>query len=88
MSSNPQPDRSSSGPLSSTASRIALGVFLAIALFFLWSEHRAHLYGALPYVLLRACPLMHFFHHRGHGQGHHHGGAGSQARQRPEGDRS
>jgi hypothetical protein len=25
----------------------------------------------LPYILLAACPLMHFFMHKGHG--HHHG---------------
>jgi hypothetical protein len=41
--------------------------FLAIALFFLLSEHRAHLLGILPYLLLFACPLMHLFHHHGHG---------------------
>jgi hypothetical protein len=47
--------------------------FLAVAAFFLWTEHRAHLLGALPYLLLLACPLMHMFHH-GHGShGHHHG---------------
>jgi hypothetical protein len=45
--------------------------FAAIALFFLWTEHRAHLLGALPYLLVLACPLMHLFHH---GHGHHHGG--------------
>lgn len=45
--------------------------FLAVAAFFLWSEHRAHIAGALPYLLLLACPLMHLFHHGG---GHHHGG--------------
>ena len=39
--------------------RLGLGVFLAIALFFLWEEHRAHLLGALPWLLLLACPLMH-----------------------------
>ncbi|HET7542370.1 MAG TPA: DUF2933 domain-containing protein [Polyangiaceae bacterium] len=44
-------------------------VFLAIAAFFLWQEHRAHLLGALPYILLLVCPLMHLFMHRGH---HHH----------------
>lgn len=42
--------------------------FLGIAAFFLWTEHRAHLLGALPYLLLLACPLMHVFHH---GHGHH-----------------
>jgi hypothetical protein len=41
--------------------------FLAIALAFLLLEHRAHLYGALPYLLLLACPLMHLFMHHGHG---------------------
>lgn len=48
-------------------------VFAAIALFFLWEEHRAHILGALPYVLLLLCPLMHLFMHRGHqGGGHGH----------------
>jgi hypothetical protein len=47
--------------------------FLAVAAFFLWTEHRAHLFGILPFFLVLACPLMHLFHH-GHGHGHH--GAG------------
>jgi hypothetical protein len=47
--------------------RWGLGVFLAIALFFLWTEHRAHLLGALPWLLVLACPLMHFLMHRRHG---------------------
>ena len=42
--------------------------FLAIAVFFLWEEHKAHLLGILPYGLLLLCPLMHLFH-RGHGGG-------------------
>jgi hypothetical protein len=51
---------------------VALCVFLLIAVFFLWQEHRAHLFGALPYLLLLICPLMHLFMHHGHGG---HGGA-------------
>lgn len=43
----------------------ALVGFLAIAAFFLLTEHRAHLFGILPFLLLLACPLMHLFH--GHG---------------------
>lgn len=50
----------------------ALLGFLAVAAFFLWAEHRAHLLGALPYLLLLACPLMHLFHH---GHRHHRHGA-------------
>lgn len=46
--------------------------FLAIAAFFLLSEHRAHALGVLPYALLLACPLMHRLMHRGQGKGHHH----------------
>ena len=48
---------------------VVLCAFLAIVGFFLWTEHRAHLLGALPYVLLLACPLLHLFMHGGHGRG-------------------
>lgn len=44
--------------------------FVAVAAFFLWEEHKAQILGALPYVLLLFCPLLHFFH-GGHGA---HGG--------------
>ena len=54
---------------------LGLCLFLAIAIFFLWEEHRAHILGAVPYVLLLLCPFIHFFMHRGHGAGGagHHG---------------
>lgn len=42
--------------------------FLAIAGFFLLAEHQAHVLGALPYLLLLACPLMHLFMHHDHGK--------------------
>ena len=44
-----------------------LCLFLAIAAFFLWEEHRAHILGALPYALLLLCPIIHLFMHREHG---------------------
>ncbi len=68
-------DQSGGGFLRSRAG-IALLVFGAIAAFFVITEHRAHLWGWLPFLLLLACPLMHFFMHGGHG-GHsdRHGGA-------------
>ena len=46
-------------------------LFAAIAVFFLWEEHKAHFMGALPYVLLLLCPALHLLMHRGHG-GHDH----------------
>lgn len=71
---------------------IALAGFLLVAAFFLFSEHRAHLFGFLPFILLLACPLLHLFMHGGghgnHGAGgergsvrdeprqHNHGGSG------------
>jgi hypothetical protein len=51
-------------------SRIVLLGFLAIAAFFLITEHRAHVLGALPYVLLLLCPILHLLLHRSHGGGH------------------
>ena len=52
------------------ASRWVFAGFLLVAGFFFFTEHRAHLMGALPFVLLALCPLMHLLHgrHR-HGRG-------------------
>ena len=57
----------------SQAPRTWLGVcaFLTIAALLLWTEHRAHLLGVLPYLLLAACPIIHLLMHRSHGaRGH------------------
>lgn len=57
--------------------------FIAIAAYFLWTEHRAHLLAGLswlPYLLILACPLLHVFMHRGHGDhGGHDASTGSDA---------
>jgi len=58
--------------------------FAAVAGFFLVSEHRAHVLGLLPWLLLAACPLMHVFMHGGHG----HGGSARQNGAGPGEDRS
>jgi len=49
---------------------LALLVACAVIGFYLLTEHTAHLLGALPFLLVLACPLMHVFMHRG--GGHHH----------------
>ena len=54
----------------------------AIAVFFLWEEHKAHILGALPWLLLLACPLIHMSMHGRHGQGH---GDASGSGRRPDG---
>jgi hypothetical protein len=47
---------------------LVLLVFLAIATFFMVTEHTAHFFGVLPFLLVLACPLMMLFmHHGGHG---------------------
>ena len=56
---------------------IAFFGFAAIAAFFLLTEHRAHLFGALPFAFLLACPLLHFFMHGGHGGHGSHRSRGS-----------
>lgn len=50
-------------------SGLVLLAFLGIAGFFLVTEHTAHVLGVLPYLLLLACPLLHFLH-GGHRGGH------------------
>ena len=76
-SQHSQNDQRASDPRSFWRSRYAIGfvVFAAVAAYFLLSEHRAHFLGALPYLLILACPLMHVFMHGGHGDhanGHDH----------------
>jgi len=51
--------------------------FAAIALFLLATEHRAHLFGWLPWLILLACPLMHLFMHRERHDDHRDHGDGN-----------
>ncbi len=62
-------------PPSFWRSRYAVGLIVigAVAGYFLLTEHLAHVVGALPFLLLLACPLMHVFMHHGHGGHGHHG---------------
>ncbi len=48
---------------------IALLAFLIVGGFYLVTEHRAHLWGILPFFLILICPLMHLFMHHGHQHG-------------------
>ncbi|HEV2188356.1 MAG TPA: DUF2933 domain-containing protein [Stellaceae bacterium] len=50
---------------------VALG-FIAVAGYFLITEHAAHLASVLPWLLIAACPLMHVFMHHGSHGGHGH----------------
>ena len=44
---------------------LTLIAFLAIAAFFMVTEHTAHFFDILPYALLLLCPLLHLFMHGG-----------------------
>lgn len=63
----------------SRRSRLVFFAFVALAIFFLAAEHRAHLFGVLPWLILLLCPLMHIFMHGSHGHG---SGNGQGAHQR------
>lgn len=63
-------NKRSPGPSGDRASRFTwwvFGGFAALGLTLLALEHRAHLLGWLPWLILLACPLMHLFMHGGHG---------------------
>ena len=89
---NHDPSQSGSEPKGFWRSRYALGLLVmgGVATYFLLSEHRAHIFGALPFLLLLACPLMHVFMHHGHGghggghAGHHGGDPGSNTSTAPQ----
>lgn len=57
------PERAES---SSRVRRVFL-VFVVLAAVLLIAEHRLHVLGYLPWLILLACPLMHVFMHHGHG---------------------
>ena len=59
-------DASKTRPFLKTPAGWVLIGFLAIGGFYLVTEHTAHLFGVLPFLLLLACPLMHLFMHHGH----------------------
>ena len=63
----------------------AFAGFIAIAGFLLLTEHRAHLFGALPFLLLLACPFLHMFGHGGHGGHGNHDSGHDDDRRRPAG---
>jgi hypothetical protein len=62
--------QSQGGFLRSRGGLVLLG-FFAIVGVLLFTEHRAHVLGALLYLPLLLCPLMHLFMHGGHGHGIH-----------------
>jgi hypothetical protein len=60
-----------------TPSGIAATILAVAASIYLWVAHKDHVLALLPFAFLAACPLMHMFMHRGHGQaGHSHGVSG------------
>ena len=50
-------------------------LFAVLGGYYLWAQHRAHVFQYLPFAFFLLCPLMHFFGgHGGHGGrgGHDH----------------
>ena len=65
---------------------LVLLAFLAIAGFYLVTEHTAHVFGFLPYLLILLCPILHLFMHRGHGGHGGHENHEAHQSERTEGD--
>lgn len=52
---------------------LMIAAFAAVLAYLFFGEHRVHLLGYLPFLILLACPLLHMTMHGGHGG---HGGHG------------
>jgi hypothetical protein len=61
---------------------LAILAFAAALVFLFFGEHRVHMLGWLPFLLLLACPLLHMTMHSGHGG---HGGHGGPDKSDPSG---
>lgn len=62
--------------MSAGAAGLGMMTVVAVAsagLFWLLREHWGHALGLAPYLLFLACPVLHFFMHRGHGSPNHSG---------------
>lgn len=59
---------------------LTLGAFAAGLAYLLIGEHRVHLLGWAPLLLLLLCPLLHMTMHGGHGGGHGPDHPGDRAR--------
>ena len=68
-------EKQSQGSWFTSGRAIAVLVILAVIGILMFNGHQSHLLRILPYLLLLACPFMHFFMHRGHGK---HGGDSGQ----------
>lgn len=79
-------DSEKPGFFASRANWVLVG-FMAVAGYFLVSEHWAHLVPVLPWLLLLSCPLMHLFMHHGHG-GHSGGNDKAAPADRPTSPRN
>jgi hypothetical protein len=74
-----QPQHSQESGFWRSRAGIACLVFIAVAAFYLLTEHTAHVFGYLPYALILLCPLMHIFMQSGHGGRKDHAGHDSHA---------
>ena len=66
--------------------RTALLGLIAVGAAAIAYDHRIHVIGALPYLLLLACPLMHLFMMHGHGDHERGGEAASEVLARDRSD--
>jgi len=82
MQSQHSSPASGAGAFLRSRTGLVLIAFLAIATFYLVTEHTAHFFGVLPFGLLLLCPILHMFMHGGHG------GHGGQNDHRESGDHS
>lgn len=66
MAKHPHGSEDASSSFWRSKAGVILIMLIAIGAFYLIREHFGHISPYLPYLILLACPVMHFFGH-GHG---------------------
>lgn len=64
-----QENQTRAASLKGTLTKLVILALIVAAVYLFMTDHEAHIFRVLPYLLLLACPLIHLFMHGRHSSG-------------------